>query len=204
MQILDKLPVNTEKSVIFSIKEKKGNFGKIFNQKYSDEYIRDYVIDNNYLEAMDHKMLGTSLYLTMVGLIFFMFNSLNLSPIWFLVSLIQMPVVLWLRSARKPLRFFAKLWLKKKERTDTIVNQIFLNSYVEQDILKVFIDEYGKEELYDLLRQKDNITYKEMMDKSVYLNNKKMKEENRYKEEMEKNKRENALKEVVDILADMQ
>lgn len=203
MQILDKLPVNTEKSVIFSIKEKKGNFGKIFNQKYSDEYIRDYVIDNNYLEAMDHKMLGTSLYLTMVGLIFFMFNSLNLSPIWFLVSLIQMPVVLWLRSARKPLRFFAKLWLKKKERRDMIESEMFLNSYVEQDILKVFIDEYGKEELYDLLRQKDNITYKEMMDKSVYLNNKKMSEEKRDTEKSDKDKREKALKEAVNILADM-
>lgn len=204
MQILDELPATTEKSVIFSIREKKGNFSKMFNQKYSDEYIRDYVIDNNYLEAMDHKMLGTSLYLTMVGLIFFMFNSLNLSPIWFLVSLIQMPVVLWLRSARKPLRFFAKLWLKKKERRDMIESEMFLNSYVEQDILKVFIDEYGKEELYDLLRQKDNITYKEMMDKSVYLNNQKMSEENREREKTDKDKREKALKEAVDILADMQ
>lgn len=204
MEILSENSVITKKTVIFSIKEKNDNFSKSFNKKYSNEYIRDYVIDNNYLEDMDHKILGTSLYLTMVGLIFFMFNSFNLSPMWFLISLIQMPVVLWLRSARKPLRFFAKLWLKKKEKRDMIEREIFLNSYADQDILKIFVDEYGKEELYDLLCQKDNITYKEIMDKSVYLNNKKMSEENREREKLDKDKREKALKEAVDTLADMQ
>lgn len=204
MEILSENPVITKKTITFSIKEKNDSFSKSFNKKYSNEYIRDYVINNNYLEAMDHKILGTSLYLTMVGLIFFMFNSFNLSPMWFLISLIQMPVVLWLRSARKPLRFFAKLWLKKKEKRDMIEREIFLNSYADQDILKIFVDEYGKEELYDLLRQKDNITYKEIMDKSVYLSNKKMSEENKEREKSDNDKKERALKEAVDVLADMQ
>lgn len=59
-------------------------------------------------------------------------------------------------------RAFMKRWLAKESSQSLLESDMFFASVVTDDVLKVFVKEYGQNELVNLLCGKDHLTYSQL------------------------------------------
>lgn len=149
------------------ILEKKTYFLEKFFPEYGDlekfSFIRKSKIDINTCWDMMIIILGA--LMTASSLFIINFSSLVSLPLLISGFIIML----------SPLTFTVekitfKWWFRKKKNQDLLAHQMFLDSSLDKELLKCFIETYGEEEFINIMLGKESLKYKDVIE---YMDNKK-------------------------------
>lgn len=152
--------ITVENNLMEVLKEKEQDFKKNVFEKYSKEEKINFINNNISIDKSD-----TVSYFTMLGFSSLIFGSTY--SIAYNSSFGLLVAFIGLISLFYPMSIFfdniiSKIWLSKEENLELLKKEMFLKSSVDQYVLKLLTITYGKENIIDILVEKNNITYREV------------------------------------------
>lgn len=168
-----KVQCESEDDLTQLLDEKKKDFFASFNQKYSHEFVKDFVSKNISSKTCAYDIiyiLGVFISLTACAstLIYvkhnghFPFDGILAMTSLFTAIIFPMLSKLNLKKINFIERMIAKRWLKKDGNIKNLINHFFLNELAENDVLKAFTRIYGKEAIGKLMIKNEYITYHDL------------------------------------------
>lgn len=172
MTILEKneIKISNTKQGDFDIilNNEKENFNKDFHKNYSKKFLETYSLKYFNAEKYNSKFLLGSVFFIFV-FIFLLFNTSSnnydnpyyVSLMGFImINAISFHSFTLLSPVKKILN---KMYIKKTKNIEIIKERMFLNSIPDNNFVRNFINCYGEKAAKEILMNKENITYSDII-----------------------------------------
>lgn len=137
------------------LNSKEAKFNNNFDKTYSEKAIDEHIYKNIDLDEYCLYFIPGNLFLMTSGCIV----SYFLGPLAFLLFIPPATCFHYIVDFGPVKNFLKNRWIKKERNIKMIRKAMFIETLADKEILKSFIEVYGKEELKKILMKNGNVTY---------------------------------------------
>lgn len=164
--IEEKSEINFEIKISKSLdKEIENNFNAFKNKglkKYSEDFLKNHIFENSFLREEDSIVEFSFIILSFLVLFSFGITSVILHNGYLLLGAISSMLMFFIINSEVETKKRCKKWMKKDDNLFLLKKSLFDEENVSQDILKLFIKEYGEDALITIMKNKDVVLYKDI------------------------------------------